>query len=259
MLKPLYYIDKNKASNEMIFLFERDIKCACFYESRSMFFLLYDKYKERILKIILNCFNSKDKDLVKIGTYSIVEMYIIKNEFLEFPSNLKNMTNKQIEYVIEMVIQYFNNEKYNDICKNIISKFISNDVQIDLTQLFYDNLIDLNRDKSFVLDLLKSKYNKDLLYDFFEYLKENSYSFLCYKDIIFECLDNSLNKFDLNNIDYMLEEIFPKLIMGLYDEVMDSPNFEDKAIAEKCLDFLDVLFEKEIGSAKKLSIELMNR
>jgi dihydrodipicolinate synthase/N-acetylneuraminate lyase len=57
----------------------------------------------------------------------------------------------------------------------------------------------------------------------------------------------------------MLEEIFPKLIMGLYDEVMDSPNFEDKAIAEKCLDFLDVLFEKEIGSAKKLSIELMNR
>ncbi len=50
-----------------------------------------------------------------------------------------------------------------------------------------------------------------------------------------------------------------KLIIGLYYEVSTSQQYEHKEISAKCLDVWDLMFENQIGSARTLSQEIMQR
>ena len=60
VLWPSYNIEREWAEEKIIKIYESDIRTTSFYDSKNMFFHLYPKYKERILKIIEKCFNDSD-------------------------------------------------------------------------------------------------------------------------------------------------------------------------------------------------------
>jgi len=99
-----------------------------------------------------------------------------------------------------------------------------------------------------------------MIHAFVRYLEEESKSVFDYKDIIFSMSYYLING-GSNNSKGMwgIESEVSKLIIGLYDETSASSLPEKKDIAEKCLDIWDLMFEKQIGSIRQLSQQLMER
>lgn len=106
-----YNIDKDWAGEKIIYLYKSDIRMASFHDSKNMFFLLYPKYKERVINIIEKCFESEDKQLVEIGGYAVCEFYIRQNEFETIVTSVKSRSETQIKAILDMAVIYL---KVND-------------------------------------------------------------------------------------------------------------------------------------------------
>ena len=52
-----------------------------------------------------------------------------------------------------------------------------------------------------------------------------------------------------------LEDDISKLIISLYDEAINI----DKQITDKCMELWDIMFERQLGSVRKISQKLMER
>ncbi|WP_394903687.1 hypothetical protein [Clostridium butyricum] len=261
-LWPSYNIERDWASEKIIKLYEQDYRLVGFRGSKDMLFRLYPEYKERILNIILECYMSSDEELTRIGSYVLAEMYILKNEFYDEMNNIDKMTEKQAQAILEMVINYFDRDDYNDFCKYIICNFKSSRFDLDhpIGNLFYRNKINLSRDKDFLIDIMTSNVGRKMLRTFVDYIEDKSKSIVDYKDIILSmsryllCSDSE----KLFN-EWGIEESLAKLIIGLYDETVSSCRKDYKEIAKDCLDIWDLMFEKQIGSIRMLSKQIFER
>jgi len=261
-LWPSYNIERQWASERILNLYEQDCRFAGFHGTKNMFFLLYPKYRERVLNIIIKCYESDDKELIDMGAYSLSEMYIRENEFANIMDNVDIMSEKQAKAVLNMAIIYFNKEEYNTLVKNIIRKFKKSTLNLEMpiSRLFYDNLIDLERDKDFLIEIMNSDLSYRTIHAFVHYLEEESKSVVDYKDIILSMSYHLIN--DGSGKDkgvWGIESEISKLIIGLYDETSGSSRPEMRNIAEKCLNIWDLMFEKQIGSIRQLSQKLMER
>lgn len=261
-LLPAYNIQKDWAREKILDLFETDIRLVAFWHARDILFFSYDKEKNRVLKIIENCYYSEDKELKEIGSYCVVEMYILKNEFSYIMNDIDLMDENQIKAILHMAINYFDNVKYNQKVKNIITRFkeINCDIEQSICKLFYDNLINLNRDKEFLKDIMKSTTGRRSIHSFIHYIDENAVSILDFKEIIIEAIKSILenSKQEKESIYYYGDEL-SKLIVGLYDETVGKKQSDMKILSEQCLDIWDEMFEKQIGSIKKLSRDILDR
>lgn len=56
-----------------------------------------------------------------------------------------------------------------------------------------------------------------------------------------------------------IENNISKLIIGLYDETVASTDPQLKETASRCLDIWDLTYEKQIGSIRQLSQEILER
>jgi hypothetical protein len=97
-----------------------------------MFFLLYPKYRECVLKVIKKCYESEDKELIKMGAYCLSEMFILKNEFADIINNVDTMSEAQAEAVLHMAIIYFNKDEFNSLAKNMIRKFKTSTLELEM-------------------------------------------------------------------------------------------------------------------------------
>ncbi|GIP59880.1 hypothetical protein [Paenibacillus woosongensis] len=261
-LWPSYIIDREWASEKILELFEQDYRLAGFQDTRRMFFLLCPQYRQRILTIIKQCFDSEDEELVKMGAHCLTEMFILKNEFVEEMTNVDTMSNLQAQEVLYMVMLYFNKDEYNSLAKDIILRFNRSklDLEMPISRLFYDSLIDLERDKDFLIEIMNSDLSRRTLHAFVYYLEEESKSVIEYNEIIF-----SMSRYLINNEDetydngWGVQDEISKLIIGLYDETSGATRPEQKSIANECLDIWDLMFEKQIGQVRRLSREMMER
>ncbi|MGG7176390.1 hypothetical protein ACQPU1_02275 [Clostridium paraputrificum] len=261
-LWPTYNIERDWASEKILTLYEQDYRLAGFHDSKSMFFLLYNKYRERVLKIINKCFLSSDEQLIKIGSYSLAEMFIVKNEFLHEIDNIDSITEKQVKSILEMVAIYFDKDEYNDICKNIILKFKTSEFDLDfpISNLFYQNKINLERDNEFLIEIMQSNISNRIVSAFVHYLENNSKSIVYYKDIILSMSYDLLINESEKLIGYWgIDDEISKLIIGLYDETSTSLEPELIEVSKKCLDIWDLMFEKQIGSIRMLSQKIFER
>lgn len=258
-LWPSYNIDRDWASEKIINLYEQDYRLAGFHGTKNMFFLLYPKYRERVLKIIKRCYDSEE--LTKMGAYCLAEMFILKNEFVDDINNPDIMNKTQAESVLHMAIKYFNKNEYNLLIKNIIRKFKTStlDLEMSISRLFYDNLIDLARDKDFLIEIMSSGLGRRTVYAFVRNLEKESKSVIDYKDIIMSMSYYLVEKDNKDISIWGIEDEISKLVIGLYDETCGSSQPELKNIAKECLDLWDLMFEKQIGQVRKLSQEMMNR
>ncbi|MFR5858470.1 MAG: hypothetical protein ACLUJC_04490 [Clostridia bacterium] len=261
-LWPAYNIDETWASEILMTLYEKDIRMAAFYNSKDMFFLLYPKFEKRILDIVQKCFDSDDKRLIEVGGHSICEFYLLKGEFSNILSSLEKYSQLQLQSILEMAVIYISKDEYRENAKEIILRCrnSSHDIEYPLSKIFYDNLVDVQRDSDFLKNIMKGKVNRKLVFSFVHFLEENAYSVKDFADVIITLCESALHysKEELTET-WGVAENLSKLIITLYDECANSKSPTDKAIAQKCLEFWDTMFEKQIGQTRKLSQELMER
>ena len=153
-------------------------------------------------------------------------------------------------------------EEYRDKAKEIIliCKNIERDIGFLLSGMFREKLVDVERDANFLLEIMKSKANKKMVYSFVHFLEENACSIKNYAGIVLT-LCNSMLEMDSESLakQWGIQNNISKLIIALYDECADSQKESDKQIAERCLELWDIMFEKQIGRIRELSRELMER
>jgi len=262
ILWPVYNIERDWAADKILKLIEDDYRLAGFYDMKNMFFLLYSKYRNRIIKVIDNCYKAADEDLVKMGAHCLSEMYILKGEFADEMSKIDTMSMKQAEEILMMITLYFNKDEYNELAKDVIYRFRNSelDLEMPISRLFYDDLINLERDEEFLLKIMNSKLSRRTIHAFIHYLEEESRSLIAFKDIIF-AMSQSLITGNISSEErsWGIDDSISKLVIGLYDEVSSSRQLEHKEISAQCLDLWDLMFEKQIGSARTLSREMMQR
>lgn len=129
-----------------------------------------------------------------------------------------------------------------------------------ISRLFYDNLIDLERDKDFLIEIMGSGLSRRTVHAFVHYLEEESKSVIDYKDIIISMSHHLIkNENDKDISIWGVEDEISKLVIGLYDETSGSTYPELRNIAMECLDIWDLMFEKQIGPVRRLSQEMMER
>lgn len=260
-LIPSYSINKEWASELIISLYEEDFRLAGMYQGKTLMFLLYPKYREQILQTILKCYESDDKELIRIGAYCLSEMYILKDEYIEILDNIESMSEDQANGVLDMAINYFDKDEFNEKIKDAILKFKNSelDIEVPISKLFRSDYIDLNRDKEFLLKVMDSNMSRRAVRSFVMYLEQESISIIDYSDIIIAMSYRIIMNRDSRENYWGIDDEISKLVVGLYDETSESSVGEIKKIGDKCLDIWDLMFENNIGSIRSLSKEIMDR
>ncbi|MDU2680616.1 MAG: hypothetical protein E7C50_01905 [Clostridium sp.] len=262
ILFPVYNINRGWAIEKIINILKSDYRLAGYRGMKQMFFLTHNDKQDEIENIILKCFYEEDKDLLKMGAYTLAEMYIVKNRFTEVVENVESLNQEQVKHILEMVIIYFNKEEYNELAKELIMKYVKLDLDLEfpISKIFYDNLIDIERDEEFLKNLVSFKSSKKIVSTFVRYLEKSNQPIIAYKDVIFAMSYNIIeNNLDSEGYIYGLNEEISKLIIGLYDEASEEKNEEMKAIANECLRIWDLMFEKRIGAARVLTFKMLDR
>lgn len=256
-----YYIDKEWASPIIINLFEQDKRFLSFWNSRILLFDMYKNNKEKILEIIKILYYSEEKELKEIGALTVAEMYIVNNEFVDIVNDVNNMDTIQKDQTVIILEAYFNTLKHNEKCKDIILKLNSNNYDLEsfISRIFHDKEIELERDKEFLVEIMKSNSGRRSVYSLVKYLEENALSILDFSDIILDILKSYVEYEDNKENIYYYGDELSKLVVALYDETEGKEEKEMKNIANECLDIWDKMFERQIGTIRLLSKEILDR
>ena len=257
-LYPSYNIDKEWTEKNILHLYESDIRTTSFFNSNNILFHLYYTYKEKVIKIVENCFESEDQELIKIGGHSICEFYIHFKEFEKIVLSVEDKSEDQIQSILEMAILYLDISEYKEIAQKIILTYKNTDIdlQFPLSKIFNKNYIDSIHDKEFLKELMESMISRKLVRAFINYLEENTNSIILYKDIILQLCENILQmKLEDLKQEWGLENHISKLIIFLYDKTINI----DKQTSDKCMDLWDIMFERQLGSVREISQKLMER
>ena len=256
-----YYIEKEWASPIIINLFEQDERFLSFWESRRLLFDMYKSNKEKVLEIFKNLYYSKDKELKEIGSLAVAEMYIVNNEYGDIVNNVKDIDIIQEEQIVRILELYFNTLEYNEKCKDLILKLNNNNCDLEsfISRIFYEKEIELERDKDFLIQIIKSNSGRRSIHALVKYLEENALSILDFSEIILGVSKAfAEDECDRENIYFNGDEI-SKLVVELYDETEGKSDKKMKDIANECLDIWDKMFEKQIGTIRLLSKEILDR
>ena len=234
-----------------------------FWESRRLLFAIYKEEKNRgeVLEIIKNLYYSDKKELKKLGALCVAEMYIVNSEYIDIMKNIQSMDEIQQQEIITMIENYFNTTEYNEKCKEVILNFNNNNCNLEnfISIIFSNKDIDLKRDEKFLIEITKSNSGRKSIHDLINYIEENALSIIDFSQIILGVLKSFVDKeYNQENI-YFYEEELSKLVIALYDETEGKNKLEMKKLASECLDIWDKMFERQIGTIKLLSKEILDR
>ena len=135
------------------------------------------------------------------------------------------------------------------------------DLEYPISKLFYDNRIDIKRDKEFIIKIMNEKSGRRSLHAFIQYLKNKEDNVRNYAEIILEIAKNivlNIEKDGSGDIMWIIDDIIT-LIIQLFDESVNLDDEKSILISNQCLDIWDIMYEKEIGSVRTLSKQLLER
>jgi len=257
-LHSAYNLDKEWVTERIIKLFDENHVNVGHPESGKFLFLIYPNYKEEILDAIIKCFNSEDKHLREMGSYYLTQMYFDHSEFQNVMEDFIKSSDDRGKWIIEMAVIYFGREKYIEKAKALLLSFVNNEIEHSYSRLFYKNVIDLKRDKDFLIELFKSNNGKKLISVFTKYLEQSAFSVIEYSELIILLIKSALLNRNVNKREpYYVDDKLSKLIFTLYDESSKSKKYDE--LTQQCLDLVDEMFEKKIGAVRSLSKELLDR
>ena len=256
-----YYINEDWSVPIILELFEEDERFLSFWESRKLLFAMYKREKEKILSIIKKAYYSENKEIKKIGALCVAEMYIVNDEFLDLIKDIEKMDKIQQEQIIRMIENYYNMLEYNEKCKTIILEMnkYNCDLESFISRIFYDNDIDLERDKEFLIEITKTNSGRRSIHAILKYIEENALSILDFSEIILGVLTSFVDGENNAESLYFYGDELSKLVVGLYDETEGKADEEMKNIATECLNIWDKMFERQIGTIRLLSKEILDR
>lgn len=177
-------------------------------------------------------------------------------------TSVESRSEEQINAILDMAVIYLKDNDYREVAKDIILAYknIDMDVEFPFSKMFHDKYIDVRKDREFLQELMKTKMSRRNVRAFVHYLEENAVSIVDYADIVIQLCENVL-QMDVETLrkQWGIEDEISKLIISLYNETATSGKMEDKQIADKCLDLWDIMFERQLGTVRKVSRELMER
>ena len=258
-----YNYDPNWILTKCFELFESDFRLVGYKGALWILFRIYysyPKYKARIFSIVESCYNSGDESLIRQGACWKAESYIVMSEFPNLLEDVDNMSVAQAESVIRMASAYFGKDEYVSTSKVMYTKFFNSslDLEHSFSRLFYDKRLNLDRDKDFIISLMKSKFGKRMLHLFAEYMISDAATLFNYSDIILAVSHHMLENLDIGRHTWSLEKEIPTLLIRLYDETAASSLEARKDVAQKCLDLWDIMFEKQIGNSRNLAKKMLD-
>lgn len=260
-LWPIYNIDKTWAVEKIMSIFAKNHKMIGFHDSRRMFCYCYAEYSTTIVDAINKAVQTQDKRLLQVSGYSIVELYMIYDEYKDLLNIYRNADKDLRRAMLDMLIIYFGVEKYKEKAKEILTTIIDieNDLDNDVLwgKLFRDEMLDIKNDADLIKRILGSKIKRRTLMDFAEYIAKQG-DVKEYSDLIIEGALAILEKdqIDANQL-WGIDAELSKLIIGLYDVVSSSNLEKDKNIARECLNVWDKMYECNVGMARLFTNQMM--
>lgn len=216
--------------------------------------------RELVLNSINNNYNSEDVELKNNAIKMVVALAVRNIEFTDVFNKYESMDEKELDTMLVSLLDYFDDDTYRDIVsENIIE--ISNywSKGEGLTRLFYDDRINVERDKELLLVVMKTKLGTDSLSAFIYFLKKSTKPISDFSEIIFSVcrynIDNAMD--DTYSSRYSLLRGISKLILYLYDENSEGRTTKSKKICDQCLNLWDEMFEKQLGDVREISRKIM--
>jgi hypothetical protein len=258
-----YNHDVNGVLIKCLGMFEHDNRLIGFEKSCWLLFRIYDLFPDcrtRILTVIESCYASGDDVVIKQGARWMAEAHICYGEFPNFLNDITCLNKNQAESILQMTSNYFADDKYSDVSKEIFSKFFATEIDLEnpFSRLFFDKRLKLNRDKDFIISLMKSNFGNKLLYNFARYFRSDISTLYEYQDMILSVSRHMLESTDENRNMRSFENDMSNLIIRLYDETALSSMETRKSVAQECLNLWDIMFEKQIGSSAILAQKILD-
>ena len=110
--------------------------------------------------------------------YAICEFYIRYNEFAQVISKNTELNEEQIRAILHMAVNYLEIDEYREKAKDVILiyKNSDSDFEFSLSGIFYNKLVDVERDSVFLIRIMESKVSKSMLHSFVRFLEESTSS-----------------------------------------------------------------------------------
>ncbi len=259
-LWPIYNIDKAWTVSNVLSVFKSDNRTIGYRGSKLLFVREYEKHKAEMKSLLEKAFFSSDKRLIQISGYAIAEIYLRYDAFENILNQIDSLNKEQADALLAMFIVYLEREGYNSKVKVVLYKFLGAEIGMELehtwARVFYDERVELKRDKEFLRKLMSSDVGGKLLYVFMDYLKKGQ-RLSDYAEII---IDTGKSMFQdqkkVSDADYLIEYNLPKLMIALYDEVCNTDIGKSKEYEVQCLDIWDLMFENRIGITRDLTEKL---
>lgn len=259
-LWPIYNVDKAWTVSNVLSVFKSDNRTIGCRGSKCLFVCEYERHKRKMKRLLKKAFFSSDKRLIQISGYAIAEIYLRYDAFENILNQIASLNKEQADALLEMFIVYLGLEEYNSKVKAILYKVIELGISMELdhtwARIFYDERIELKRDKEFLKKLMSSDVGGKLLYVFMDYFKKGQ-KLYDYAEII---IDTGKSMFQdqkkVLDADYLIEYNLSKLMIALYDEVCNTDIEKNKEYEAQCLDIWDLMFENRLGITRDLTEKL---
>lgn len=216
-------------------------------------------YLEKLIPTITKMFASDNKRVCDIGAKFVTLFYIVNDLYKELVfSTVDEIAERSIVNIAITNFSY-KDDLYKEKCKEIILAHCNstNDVR-DYSLLFSDRKVDINKDTTFIIDLMESRAGKQMINNFIEYLYELDEAIEKYSDTILKICKSFIdeigkNQGELDNDYYIEPNKLSGLLISLYDK-----NQKDKKMNKRILDIWDLMFENNIGVTRKFSRDIMD-
>lgn len=262
ILQSALFIDENWTGNRMLRLFESDIRMVYTEKIGGILDKLYLHHKDRVITLLERMFFSEYDELVKLSCSIIVYMYFEKHELKRLLCDFNTHTDLQNQHILHAVIRMEKHEEYKEESRRIIKEYsLSHKFKSDHVASVFDNMLCSTEDIEYLNNLSKKCSGYLFVHNYIEFLQKEADSVLDYAENIICLCKNAIEETDDQGERhyFLLEHELSKLVINLYDEAVNSKIPNRKAIKSKCLDLWDLMYEHDMGTARRISSILMDR
>lgn len=259
-LAPILNIDQDWAAEQMIKVMDKDYRCLAADHMRWVICRYYNRFQNKIDYAIYKCMQDEEKTLVAEAGYSIVELFMLYDSFTDLMRDPANINEMLRRYIIKMLILYLGAEKYREKAKTTLCEFAMlepcDENEYIWSEIFANDKVDIDSDSQFISCILKSKTGRRLINQFNDYIGRHHCTNKFSRELLDMCKAAVLMDVD-SNMYWGIGDTVAKTIIGLYYNNAEASSSEQKAIVNECLDIWDLMYERNIGTARQLTNELL--
>ena len=250
--------EKSWATKRIINVYKSNPKLLGYERTRELLREIYKRKPLTVCKIVkLGC-DSKDSFVEERMAALMAELYMIYNRFSRTIFSVNRLGKEKCKTIGVCAGYYLHDEKASVRARKILYRYLKHpNVCVDdhiWSNLFYNNLIDEKEDRELISNILRSKANRQVLFSFEKFIDGD---IIPYAEDIVVMAEDILKAYpDNENLDFGWERELSRAVFVLYDGAIKAGKYD---ISEKCLDLLDLMFEKGINEARRLSRIIMER